>query len=202
MQALAVEQSFAMGGIEPKEAQDSQIVLANARRGVADEANAPPFDIGESARVIVNLPVGGQRQRVDREVAPLGVLLEVAAKAHLGEAPVGLDVLAQRRDFVGRARDDDRHGAVLDARRHALETGVSRSRKDVLGQRRRRKIDLVGRQAEQGVAHGAADDAGLGAGLGERRKDRRQPWIVKNSLRCVHSKRPGFNFPFSTWAGT
>ena len=70
----------------------------------------------EPARVIMELAVGRQRQGVDGEVAALGVLLEIAAEADLGETAVGLDILAQRRHLEGRAGDDDRHRAMVDAR--------------------------------------------------------------------------------------
>ena len=191
-----------MRGVEAKEAQDPQIVLANPRRGVADEADAPRLNVRKAVRVIVNLSIGRERQRVDGEVAPLRVLLEIAAKAHLGEAAVSLDVLAQRRHFKGRSRDDDRHRAMFDAGGHAFQAGVARGRKDGVGQSGRGEVDLVRRQTEQSVAHGAADHAGFRARLRESREQRREPGIVKQSLRRVHSKRPGCNFPFSIWAGT
>ena len=89
--------------------------------GVADEAHAPRLEIGKPADVVVHRAVGGGRERVDGEVAPLGVGAPVAAEAHVGVAAEGLDVLAQRRHLERPAVDHDGDGAVLDAGRHRLE---------------------------------------------------------------------------------
>ena len=70
----------AIGGMEAEEAQDAQIVLGDARAGIADEAHAARFEIGKPADVVVHRAVGIDRQRVDGEVAPLRVALPVAAE--------------------------------------------------------------------------------------------------------------------------
>ena len=78
-------------------------------------------EIGKPADIVVHRAVARDRQRIDGEVAPLGVRLPVAAERDLGVAAEGLDVLAQRRDLERRAVDHHRDGAVLDAGRHRLE---------------------------------------------------------------------------------
>ena len=86
--------------------------------------------------------------------------------------------------------------------RHALEARRARRLQNGLGQGGGREVDFMRRQAEQRVAHGAADDARLAAGLRQRGEKRREARIVEQALRRVHSKRPGSSRPFSTWAGT
>ena len=54
------------------------------------------LQIGEPADIVVDGAVARRRERVDGEVAPLGVGAPVAAEGDLGVAAVGLDVLAQR----------------------------------------------------------------------------------------------------------
>ena len=113
----------AIGGMEAEEAQDAQIVFRDALARIADEAHAPRRQIVEPADIIVDRAVARGRQRIDGEIAPLGVGLPVAAEGDLGVAAIGLHVLAQRGHLERMLVDDDGDGAVLDAGRHRLEAG-------------------------------------------------------------------------------
>ena len=81
--------------MKAEEAQDAQIILGDAGRGIADEAHAARVQIGKAADIVVHRAVARHRQRVDGEVAPLRVVLPVAAERDLGLAAEGLDILAQ-----------------------------------------------------------------------------------------------------------
>ena len=116
----------AVGGVKAEEAQDAQVIFRDALCRIADEAHAPRRQIVEPADVIVDRAVARGRQRVDGEIAPLGVDLPVAAEGDLGVAAVGFDVLAQRGHLERMLLDDDGDGAVLDAGRHRLEAGGGR----------------------------------------------------------------------------
>src|SRR3546814_2249898 len=63
--------------------------------------------------------------RVDREVAPRGIVAPVVGEGDRRAAPVGRDVAAQRRDLVPVAARDGSDGAVGDAGRHDLDVGRS-----------------------------------------------------------------------------
>ena len=65
----------AIGGVKAEEAQDAQIVFRDALARIADEAHAARGEIGEPADIVVDRAVARRRQRVDGEVAPLGVRL-------------------------------------------------------------------------------------------------------------------------------
>ena len=54
MQPGCIGRAFAVPGMEAEEAQDAQIVLRDARRGVADEAHMAPLEIGKPADVVVH----------------------------------------------------------------------------------------------------------------------------------------------------
>ena len=95
--AVGIRPAGAVPGEEAEEAQDAQEILADAHLGIADEADRAAVEIGKPADQIDDRAVGRRIERVDREVAPLGVAPPVAAEAHLGAAAVGLDVVAQRR---------------------------------------------------------------------------------------------------------
>ena len=129
--------------------------------GIADEAHAAGFDIGKPADVIVHDAVGIDGKPVDGEVAPLGVANPVAAERDLGLAAEGLGILAQGRDLERLRIDHQRHGAVVDAGRHAFDAGGLGAADHLIGQRRGRDVDIADRNVQQRIADGAADHAGF-----------------------------------------
>ena len=150
-----------VAGEEAEEAEDAQIVLADALPCIADEAHAPSGEVRVSAERILHRAVGSAVERVHREVAPTGVLAPVVGEGHARVAAEGLDVAAQRRHLDRHMLGDDRHGAMLDARRNGVEAGSRGKPHHVGRQRRRRHVDVLDRQAHQRIAHRAADDARL-----------------------------------------
>ena len=103
-------------GAKAEEAQDAQVVLADALARVADEAHALGLEIGIAAERIVHRAVGVAIERVHGEVAPHGVLAPVGGERHLGVAAERLDVAPQRRHLERNLVGDDRHRAVLRCR--------------------------------------------------------------------------------------
>ena len=81
-------------GEEAEEAQDAEIVLGDALRRRADEAYPAGGEIGAAAEVVEQPPRAIAAHRVDREVAPRRIGLEVVGERDLGVAAVGRDVLA------------------------------------------------------------------------------------------------------------
>ena len=197
MQPRRVERTFANGRMEAKKAQDAQIILGDARRGIADKANFASFQVGLAAGVIVQTTVRRQRQRVDGEVSAQRVLFEIAAETHLRGAPIRLDILAQRRHLERLPLHDDRHCAMGDAGGDGLQPGVLRGLGDRFGQGRGGDVDLMRLKTQQRVAHGAADDPRFATGGGERHEQARELWIVQNTAGARHSNRPGTRRPFS-----
>jgi len=115
--------AFAVGGMKESAPQNAQVVFLDAQLGIANEAHPAHVEIGQPADVIMDRAVARGRQRVDGEISALGVGLPVAAKRDLGGTAIGLDILAQGRDFERMLVDDHGDGAVLDAGRHRLEAG-------------------------------------------------------------------------------
>ena len=74
MQRRRIELALAVPGLEAEQAQDAQIILADARRGIADEAHPAGFQIRKPADDVEHRAVGRGIERVHREVAALGVL--------------------------------------------------------------------------------------------------------------------------------
>ena len=85
--------------MEAEQAQDAQIVFADARRGIADEAHAAGLQIVDAADGVEDLAVGGRVERVHGEVAALRVFRPVGGEGDDGAAAVGRDVAAQGRDL-------------------------------------------------------------------------------------------------------
>jgi hypothetical protein len=144
-----------------EEPENAQIVFGDAPVGIADEAHPPGIEIGQAADMIMHHAVDGCGKAVHREITSFGIALPVAPECHLGLAAKGLDVFAQCRDLERRAIDHQRHRAVLNARRYALDMGRLGAADHFIGHGRRGDIDFAHWQFHQSVAHSAADRAGF-----------------------------------------
>ena len=198
----AVGRSRADLRVEAEEAQDAQMILGDAPRRIADEADAPRRDVGEPSCIIMQRARRVERQSVDGEIAAQRVGGEIAPEPHDGVPPVRLDVLAQRRHFKRRALGDERHSAMRDAGGDGAQTLRRRARHDLGGRRGRGDVDIARRRAEQHVAHRAADDARLLAAAVQQLQHapRAGPRQQRARVRRVHSILPGTSRPFSIWA--
>ena len=156
---------------EAIEAQDTQMILGDARRGVADEGDAPRFQIGKAAEPVIDRAgIGIGVERVDREVAPRGVVAPVIGEGDGRAASVGFDIAAQCRDFMMVAAGDRGDSAVRDARWDDLDIGRFESPRHLLRQQRGCEVDVGDGQAEERIAHRAADDLHRAA-IGRQRGD-------------------------------
>jgi hypothetical protein len=125
------------------------MVLADAFAGIADEAHAPGSQIGEAAEIVEDL--AGDRvgvERIDREVAASG------------------DVVTQGGDLDRSMRQHCGHRAVIDAGGNGADLGGGEPLHDGFGQERRGDVDVLDVDAQQGVAHRAADIARLALAQG------------------------------------
>ena len=203
----AIRFARAIGGMNAEEPEDAQVILGDARGGIADEAHAPGADIIQSADVIMHHAIGIDRQAVDGEIAPLGVADPVAAERHRRLAAEGLGILAQRGDLERLRVDHQRHGAVLDTGRHALDPGRLGAADHLGRQRSGRDIDIADRNPQQRIADRAANHAGFFAAAVEQSEHaggwtRSEPGRVRQHARFTHFSAPGTNLPFSICAGT
>ena len=121
-----VRRAVAEMRVKAKEPQDAQIIFFDPPLRFADEAHATRGKVVDAADIIVNRSVGRSGERIDGEVAPLGVGLPVAPERDTRLAAERLDVLAQRRDLDRLVIDDDGDGAMLDAGRDRLAAGRRR----------------------------------------------------------------------------
>ena len=69
-------------------AQQPQHILGDAGRGVTDKADPAGTQIDEAADRIMERAVGGEIDRVDREVAPRRIGRPVGVKGNAGAAAV------------------------------------------------------------------------------------------------------------------
>ena len=202
-----------MLGVEPEKAQNAQTILGDPSIGLADEPDAAGDDVRISADRIVNRAATVDGERVDGEIAPLGIGDPVAAEADDGVPAVGLDILAERGHLVADVIGNQRNRAVLDPGRHRLEPGGARPAHDVFGTRRGGEVDVDRRACREArcgrrrrrcaprrrlprgpqrsrCTAGAKQPLGVGKG-----RD-----AALSSLE-LHSKWPGTSLPFSIVAG-
>ena len=148
--------------METEEAQDAQMILGDPLQRVADEAHAPGLQVGQTAEIIEQFAGRGIGiERVHREIAPRRVLAPVVGKGDDGMAAIGRHVAAQRRNLDRPVGQDDRDRAMRDAGRHRLESTGAHPVDHRLGRQRRRQVDIGDGQAQQHVAHRAADETTL-----------------------------------------
>ena len=210
---LAVEPAAAMLGVEPEKAQNAKTILGDPSIGLADEPDAAGDDVRISADRIVNCAATVDGERIDGEIAPLGIGDPVAAEADDGVPAIGLDILAERGHFVADVIGNQRDGAVVDPGRHGLESGRARPAHDVVRKRGGGEVDVADRLAEKRVADGTADDARLVARLPRGpQRPAAPPGRSSHSAservgtppfiaRQLHSKWPGTSLPFWIVAG-
>src|SRR5204862_88636 len=142
----------------------------------------------------------------DGEVAPLRVADPVAAERDLRLAAERLGVLAYCRDLKRLRIDDEGHGAVVDARRHALDAGGPGAADHLIGKRRGRNIDIADRNLQLRVADGAADHTCFLAVAAQQFEHAggwtgSEPARVVEHARIAHFSTPRTNLPFSICAG-
>jgi hypothetical protein len=171
-QRLAVRLALAEAGEEAEETQDPQMVFGDPGQRVADEADPAGREIRLAAEIVVDLERDGiGEQCVDREVAAGAVLAPVVGIGDRRPAAVGGDVPAERRHFDRLAGHDRGDRAVGDARRHRLDPRAGEPLDHILWGEPGGEIDVADGQAEQRVAHAAADIAGVAGPGAERREE-------------------------------
>ena len=181
-----IRRAASIPGVETIEAQDAQIVLADASLRLPDKDDPPRHG------VVVTLACGVQNdavrigiEGVQPEIAPPRILRPVRGEGHRGAAPVGRDVATQAGDLKRLMLRDRRHRAVLDAGRDRSQSRRLQRRDHVVGRQGRGDVDVVNGRPNQGVAHAAAVEAGAvqAARRCQRRHDRprrrgRQPGLT------------------------
>ena len=193
--------------MDPEKPQDAQIILSYPLVRISDEADTPCRDIVQSADVIVHDAIGVNRQPVDGEVAPLGIAHPIASERDFRLAAEGLGVLAQRRDLERLGFDDERHRAMFNTGRYALDAGCLGAADHFGGQGGGRNIDIADRNLQQRIADRAADHARFLAVAVQQLQHAGgwtgiEPGRVIEHPRITHFSTPGTNLPFSTCAGT
>jgi hypothetical protein len=173
---VGVDVEVELGG-KARGAQHAHRVFAEARLGVADHAQHALLAVGHAAEIVVHfLAQGVVVQRVDGEVAPRGVVRHVAEHVVGQQAAVLvgrplvfvvgflLAVGAEGGDLDGDAAAHHMHdleAAPDDAR--TAEQPPHFFRRGIGGD-----VEILGRLAQQQVAHRAADDVALVSGLRQR----------------------------------
>ena len=138
------------------------MILRNPAIGIADEAHDACLQIGEAAdRVEHRTRDGIGIECVHREVAACGVLIPRVRERDDRVAPVGADVMTQRRHLDRTGREDGGDGAMSDAGGDGTDTGGLQAGKHIVGQQARREVDVGGVEPQQRIAHHAADEPGL-----------------------------------------
>ena len=186
-----VGRAAAVVGEDAEESEDAEGVFFDARGGIADEAHAAGVKVLEAAGRVVEGAAGIEVQRVEGEVAALGIGDPVAGERDTRLAAQGLDVHAQGGDLIRAVARDGSDGAVVDSGGDRLQARRNQQGGDVGGDVGGGDVDIVDRTVEQRVTHTATDEA-HGGPLGGERRDyragfgRRHPRLGIDSSRGCH----------------
>ncbi len=209
LQGGRVQRSFRIICGETEEAQDAQIIFADAGCWIADKAQPVRFKIGKPADIIIENAVTRHRQGIHGEVAPPRIAGEIAAELDFRMPPIGLYVFAQAGDLEGLAVDEQRDGAMREPGADGAHACRSGARHDRLGRRRRGYVAFENGAVKEGIAQRAADHARFLAVAVKQGEDAKKAFVLEQSFRrwrrCngngAHSICPGTRRPFSIWAG-
>ena len=151
--------------MEAEEAQEPQVVLGDAGRGVADEAHSSCLQVIPPAEIVMQHAVRRGAHGVDGEVAARGVFPPVVGEGDLGMAAVGALVAAERGDFVAVVAGKRGDGAVCDPARYCAGFDVCAPEQchHPLGRVGSADVDIGALAPEQRIAHASAHEADVGA---------------------------------------
>ena len=144
-------------GVEAEEAQDAQVILADAGLRLAHEADAAGQQVGQASERVHHSAIRLGIERVHGEVAPRGVLLQAVREGDDGPPPVRLHVAAEGGDLVGRPVRDHGDRPMRLARGDGFQFRRLRERRHPFGPRIGGDVDVPSVPAHQRIAHAAAD---------------------------------------------
>ena len=153
---------------EPHRAQHAHRILAVARDRIADQAQAARLHVGHPSDVVPDALGGGvEVERVHGEVAADRVF-GLRAEHVVGEKPAVLvgGIVAGLPPAKGRNFDGLRPGENMhEAKAPPDDERAAEERLHLFRRRVGGEVEVLGRDAEQQVAHGTADDECLEPGL-------------------------------------
>ena len=191
--------------MKAEKAQDAQIILTDARFGRSDEAHLARREVGEAPHEIHHRAVGQCIKRIQREIAPLRIVLPASAETDNSATAIRLHVLAKGRDLIAMVAGNHRHRSMRDAGGNCLQPGAAGAGDHFLRWSRGGDVHVGHRQAEKGIADRAAHHPRLLARSVQSRQQRgkagRGPEGSAGNA-CSHWKCPGTNTPSRVWAGT
>ena len=143
---------------KPHRAEHAEVIFAKSHRGVPDGPDDPRGEVGPAVDVVVHLAGDGiEKQSVDREVAPQGILAGVC-EGHAGRVPaVGVGRVAAKRSHLHLPRAAGaEHGDHAEGGPYSEGMAVAKHCAHLIGAGRRRHVVVGRRAAEQFIANAAA----------------------------------------------
>ena len=136
------------------------MILFYPLSSVANKAHRARLQISKPVKIVLNrVSFWVSIKRIDREVAPSGILAPIAGKCYGRAPPVGADIMAQRRDLNRPIAKHGSDGAVVDTRWHDFDPCIFTKAHRLLGQMRCRAVHIMDIQPQQSVADAAANPA-------------------------------------------
>ena len=151
----------AVDGMKPEEPQNAQVIFADAQIRVTNKPDPPRKHVRQATQRINHRAACLRIDRVQGEIAPRRIFGHAGRIRHNRMAAIGCNITAQGCHLMRHAVNDDRHGAMLQARRHRAKPGGPGDIQHRFGVRICRQINITDRHIKNGVAHAAAHEQGL-----------------------------------------
>ena len=181
-------------GVKPEKPQNPQVIFEDTVLRNANKSDMARQNIGQATQRINNLPRCIGIERVHRKVAARGVLADDIGEGDNGVPPVGLDVLAKRRHFMGRAICKHSHCTIDDTRRNNAKPYGFGHVSHCFRQRIRCDINIIDGKTKQRITHASAYKQsaipGLIQGLQQALRARIRHPVARNLHGDIRSASP------------
>lgn len=158
-ECLFIWRALAVMGVKTEEAQDTQAILADTLRRIADKAHMPCCGIRLSTEIVIERYVRRGVKRVHGEVAPRSILLPVVSIGHFRMAAIAIDIAAQGGDFIALAVANRRDRAMGNAGGNSADIRLLQSLHHLFGRQGAGGINVIDHALQQRITHATADKA-------------------------------------------
>ena len=177
---------IAMGGVEPEEPQDTQIILGDPRRRVADKPHPPRQQVGQAAQRINHRAIGLGIERIHGEIPPRSVFGQRRAEPHHGMAAIGGQITPKAGHLIGQTVGHHRNRAMVDPGRHRAQPRRRSQSDDLFGPGIGGEIDIHHRHPQQGIPDRPPHHQRLMPGHGQHGANTLRLFPVQPGTRQLH----------------
>ena len=139
----------------------TEVIFANSIFCIADKPDATRPQIRQTVQRINHCAIRTRIDRIHREIPPRRVFGNIGRKRYGCASAIGRDISAKSRHFVRQTTLQERHGAMIDTRRHNLDPGTVGEGHNLIRRRIGGNVDIADIDIQQRIANAPADEQNL-----------------------------------------